>query len=876
MDLVIYTAATDLANGFVTSKTDLTAVTDLGTLVFGDSEPISLQFTTAAAGTAPAWLGDNTYTVNLSLGLRTSTGEGLLAATNDFTFSVDTYSGHLQLSSADLASWVNAQRAGRGYLSLAVSVTTPSNGTETYAETQILVTGALPAVGTPADTPVAYATYAAALAAQTAAEASATSAGNSATAATTAKNAAQAAQTAAETAESNAYQDRLLAQAAASTATTKASEAAASAGDADSDRIAAQQAKTDAEAAAAAAAASAASITGDEAAAAASAAAALASEQAAALSEAAALASEQAAALSESNASASESAAAASATTALNAIAQTFKGGVAGASVPATSTLAGDYYRITSAGTSQSITWAVGDAAIYNGTSGSWTQLTGYFNGHEAITLAATAPRALAPFLLFDGATSNRRAEMTPGTAGAVAGMPASYRATIDVPAANPSANAILFYSGPNGSTAAITDAHALVAYIPASSASLVIRQNGADGAADARIFTLANFRTTYTGRIPLAFVFASGDSTTAPLAYIAGLDTSASFALTYGTGGSGTAPNWMPTTLDTTKFVAGLNWPAGRLIPHAPILGALTAAEVLAWTQTGLLPNWCYAGTGSAVNKVINGDMETGSGPTGWSLYAWGVDATGAVNGTYSLKREGSGSGSAQVCVTGSNTIKSGVRYRLTFAHKRVGNSFGCTVWNMGNVGTPFVAIATYTPQETVGTSVVEFTATYSGILQFGGNIPVGTTIYMDDFSLLELGPIARHTLQPTLVGYDIGSNKLPLLLTAGVQAVTDKREFIIHGITNTNGNQQLLGASLFSDYTKYVIDDWCMQTAGTPTVSAGSVSGGTQYKASGALAASKNMITLVTRVPPSASFWVASNSTDVIYHTIRGHQVD
>lgn len=70
----------------------------------------------------------------------------------------------------------------------------------------------------------------------------------------------------------------------------------------------------------------------------------------------------------------SASAASASATAAINAIVNQFKGGIAGASVPATSTTAGDYYQIISVGTSQSKTWAIGDRAIYNGTSGSWTQ----------------------------------------------------------------------------------------------------------------------------------------------------------------------------------------------------------------------------------------------------------------------------------------------------------------------------------------------------------------------------------------------------------------------------------------------------------------------------------------------------------------------
>jgi hypothetical protein len=86
--------------------------------------------------------------------------------------------------------------------------------------------------------------------------------------------------------------------------------------------------------------------------------------------------------------------AAASAITALNAIADKFKGGVAGNSIPNTLPLAGDYYEITAAGTSQGKTWGVGDKAIYNGTSGSWTQLEGYFNGHQALVDPVANSRA--------------------------------------------------------------------------------------------------------------------------------------------------------------------------------------------------------------------------------------------------------------------------------------------------------------------------------------------------------------------------------------------------------------------------------------------------------------------------------------------------
>jgi hypothetical protein len=106
---------------------------------------------------------------------------------------------------------------------------------------------------------------------------------------------------------------------------------------------------------------------------------------------------------SASSASASAASADASATAALNAISQAYKGELAGASVPATSTTNGDTYRITSAGTSQGKTWVVGDAAIYNGSSGQWTQLTGFYIYADAADIASKAALIEREGLRFDG-----------------------------------------------------------------------------------------------------------------------------------------------------------------------------------------------------------------------------------------------------------------------------------------------------------------------------------------------------------------------------------------------------------------------------------------------------------------------------------------
>jgi hypothetical protein len=90
-----------------------------------------------------------------------------------------------------------------------------------------------------------------------------------------------------------------------------------------------------------------------------------------------------------------------------------YKGGVAGGTVPPTSTAAGDYYIITSAGTSQGETWAVGDLAIYEGTSGNWTQLAG-ITVMKLVAMPANTAAAGAPGEYAVSAT--QRADYVSGT----------------------------------------------------------------------------------------------------------------------------------------------------------------------------------------------------------------------------------------------------------------------------------------------------------------------------------------------------------------------------------------------------------------------------------------------------------------------------
>jgi hypothetical protein len=116
------------------------------------------------------------------------------------------------------------------------------------------------------------------------------------------------------------------------------------------------------------------------------------------------------------------------------------------------------------------------------------------------------------------------------------------------------------------------------------------------------------------------------------------------------------------------------------------------------------------------------------------------------------------------------------------------------------------------------------------------------------------------------------IGGNQGRML---GCSPVTDKTNWRISANTWTNGNQQILAGSIL-DSTKDVIDQVEQSTTGTPTTTIGSISAGSQYKASGALTAGINPTTLVTRKLASNDVWVNSNSAAVVRTTIVGHRTN
>jgi len=584
--------------------------------------------------------------------------------------------------------------------------------------------------------------------------------------------------------------------------------------------------------------------------------------------------------LDRTAASASASSAASSASTALNALALQYKGGVSGASVPATSTLAGDYYEITTAGTSQSKTWAVGDRATYNGSSGSWTQTTGFF------TVISSALTAYSPqgYLNSDGATANRAAgiqgpfDATNNPRGWVAGAATlTWRGVVTVP----TSAGTYYVTSLSPTTVASTFLDNRLSISLTSSGALDIRQQGAPYS-DNLSFQYSAFRSTYSAQtITLEVIWTQG--TANPVVKVNEVDISASFTPST----AGTPPAWLDAAMVPTYHLTGYNWPAGPAPVGCWILGSLTDADRAFHRSTGQYPAWVVAG-GSAAGDVYNGvnaaslKTETNA-TTSLNLYGAANSTASSVAGT---RTGGAGSFFARFTATTSGS-NSTIGIPSTIATK-TGRRMGLSLWAKSSVSVSVSISLTENNSPGSDSAVIsvttswqkftyEFTAysrvNFNTLFLSNSGSTIGDTLDVDDLQLIDLGALSLSGIQPCAVVDDlttIGGNQARLV---GVTPVTPKRDWRISADTWLNSNQRILEGALI-DSTADIIDSIEQTTTGTPTVTIGSASAGVQYKASGALTAGINPTTLVTRKAASNEFWVGSNSTAVVRTTIKGHR--
>jgi hypothetical protein len=753
--------------------------------------------------------------------------------------------------------------------------------------------------GRPDQSDLALVYAAEALASKNAAEAAETAAGLSA-------SAASASAIAAAASEAGVAASALTATNAASTATTKANEA-------DESADAAAIARGEAEDARDAAAASAASIVGDEAAAAASAAAAaisaaaaLTSQNAAEVSADAAEASAEtaqvadasanghadtasaaagAAALSESAAYNSELAAAASAgsastsastATAQAAVATTqallaqtaatnaeaaraaavaallnlYAGTSAGNAVPATLTAAGYYLRITSAGTSQSITWAVGDIAIYSGVSGSYTKIAmdTYGFALEAEVnprLAARAPLSGVQVTATGsviGTIPNGAAQFGLGDFGLRAQVLRSATATANALARSHS-------SGNNRVELRTTTGNALILRF-------------VDGSGSNTDYTFP----TYT--LPLntpAALHVVADRDGNAVLYDHGVSVStisiaASAAVNIGSGNTGVA-DVVGAFFGTIQRVEWLNV-------------ALTAAEVALLHAFGwaALPRYVHEGgagrslfAAAAINGSTAYDTFTGASTTGF---------TAAVTSPSTARRSGGWN------VAGIEARKD---YRLLWGlavnSGALGSASAIRLQGASNNITQQAADLTMAAGASQSAVIVPF-ASGNFFLSFGNSDPSGTVAVdftVSSASMEPIGLCGSWTFDGTGAGYqerDRSGGRRPLLLTTtGVSRLQrgDRIQVTATEAHAGSGNRQLTGQAVLPDVGWRLVAATAKADANV-TIQVGAAPGGATVVGSVALTSGTlTALTVAELKPTTVNAWSnASTAANITYSLV------
>ncbi len=728
MNLFVYTGASALSSALVNSATDLTAISRAPDIAYGDSEPLAIQFLSAASTFEP-WTVVGGYTVSVAVGPLGGDGAGW-PATSNFTFASNTFSGRLSLTGESIAGAIAAAVAKNqpyAELWIQVRVTSPAGQTETYARRKINVACA---VGAGDETPVDYATFEDVEAARDAAEASANAAAGSASAAATSATNAATSASGAATSEANASNSASGASTSATTAANSASAASASAAAALTQANSAATARAGAEAAQAAAllsanaAAASAATAGTQATtattqagnAATSATSSAASATASASSATASAASATASAGSATAAAGSASSASSSATTALNAIAGQFISTIAGGSVPATASAAGRYYIISSAGTSQSKTWAFGDWAIYNGTSGSWSQLS---SGIADAFTVARLRNALAPRggIFFDGSGTSPRAYST--LPAAITTDDYSIHCVFRAPTSVPPTRSGIVGLG----TASVGGSTYLVAAME-NSDNLIVQSY--DGAAY-REFNFPNIVATYGGKVVHLTLVRSGGTMAL---YVNGAAQSKTDA--------GTAANWAQ-NINSAYFIIGSHGGAGSLPAIAGISSAslyncaLNAADVAeVYELGGAVPyrfQWTNSSrkiTDAARNSVFT-DVAT--------------DWTGGALDTANDQYDVTSPTSAVLMATYFTTIESGKAYRVRAS---ISNHSG------GNVSVSFTGGTSDTVVSGVGNGSIDtvVTTTKAGNDRIAFSTFTAGAFSLDDVYIERIGAVVHLPL--------------------------------------------------------------------------------------------------------------------------------
>ena len=443
-----------------------------------------------------------------------------------------------------------------------------------------------------------------------------------------------------------------------------------------------------------------------------------------------------------------------------------YKGVVGGGAVPATSGAAGDFYFVTSVGTSQGKTWAVGDMAIYRGSSGQWDQvpegILGLTGGGTGAMTAAGARGNLD--VLSQSEVLGRTVQQ--GTGGVVFdGTPG---ASLDVALTGQSIGAAdfavwtrvrvpLVLGGSMGLWCVKdpgTSANRIHAQVE-STGQVVVRFYGADGVSYRSRGTLANLLAAYVGQVVDLIFTRSG----------ANLGLSINRA-------------WQAWALDSTSGGGAPSDFSGALASNAVLhYGTIAGGSSSVWTSgfyRAVLFN--LAAAGSDIDEVLGtgipqrlkwGDFnpryssDFGAGLDGWSAGLSGVLTTGNVDGVAGqddwLRSERTGAGAGTLFAqrnSASNQLGTGKTCRVSFTVQNPNGSayYFSAGWDGYYATTPVLVGAGATTAVTVDYTWRTGNTANSGdlrvgIVDAGGTlltaVAVGEAFHLRSVSVKALGAV-------------------------------------------------------------------------------------------------------------------------------------
>jgi hypothetical protein len=572
--------------------------------------------------------------------------------------------------------------------------------------------------------------------------------------------------------------------------------------------------------------------------------------------------------------------------------------------VPATSTHAGDCYTITTAGTSQSITWSVGDLAIYTGTSGSWVHLpsTTYLSNINVLSTLANsvAPddflaivgttyglrrispldqagqlrNALAPRggITFDG-TSATYATAALGNAGNIGESDDfSLNLVFQVPTANPSSSAGIAVIDATSSTP--SNNRSLNLTLQSTGVLNISFRNPASPTNQAYdVYLTPNLVSTWGGKRIMLTVVVSASRGTLVL-YVNGYSQAFTTSATSFTGYGSNIAGWLTLGSQAGGSASPVSYYAATLYAYA-----LAQADVTEIFELGGHPprrfRWGYGGN---LISNLSRNSTFSALATDWSA---GSNATVSA-ATGNLVVTGTGTGNVYALLAAaylaavSKNISGYIRVRGNLS--AVGGGAG-TIYVNDSGGSQSISIGSSTAAFDTG-AVQQAAGTNWGGLTIapgsGGQVS-GATFTLGSVVVTLPGAVCHLSLDDGLgfMVLDQSPNKCHGVLSVSGVAHTIPKQFArIRFTTSTNGNQQILGQQCLPASAR--IRSWTIDSSGTPTVKLGNTSSGAQFFAAAALVSGLNDITLLTRFCSTNSLWVNSTTTDTLQHTIDYDLVD